>query len=592
MWRAFPQPLRAAHDSTRAPTSLGKQLARDSERIDATPRHIIPPLWVSTLSSSTKSQFVQHATMHLAAGRDLRTAVEAAAPLHARLHGVDGAERREQLQCVLLTDIVTQRLLPLPRIGELWYPHGAFDPTLHFVPEHKASALRRLQRAALYRLFQAQLDARRMHAAACVLHDRRLRPSQPKHLLALLLRRTAQLRGMSPLSIDPQQSARAALGHACAAIVARPPPAMRAPVAVAMLEQLAALHLHAALLEWARVLACIDMQGNDPGPLARVAWRLCRSGAHATAYAYVQALPVEWRTRSMYTALLAHYGDALLDANGEVSTRDATPSAVLWRELCTTPHLAPPDAPAYVARLASHARHARALHALRDERAMHRRCMPDVRTREQAALHTLRALLAAGRWSLAVRHARRHVQRHGAPAHAATWLNAMIASLVSAPTPRMLPPSERAHLLSCLYRHVLRPDEARSARRLPPTETRTPTLAPLVEGIAQFALASRARPDRTTLLLLVRAAAQWDESLDSRALWHMAHLVLPEGHLHTPADTPRTANGALLVELAAAFARRADHRSARSAQFLARQGRRRVRRSAGAAPRALPPHRL
>lgn len=590
----FPRAARAYTPRTADPVRanpprvpLASAYARDMERSTETrTAESSRGLWSSTLTEKERGQFVHAAAAELAAERALPAAVARAAPASARLAEQGGDVRKEELQCVLLMYLVAQRRLPLARISAAYYPNAAFDDTLHMVPTDAAAELRRLQRAALYRLFHAELEASRLHGAACILHDARLRPAQPKHMLGMLLRRTARVRRAPPLGVDPQQSVRAALQEACDAICRRPPPDMRAHTFAAMLTQLAGLRMHATLLQWAALVAHTAVPDMDVRLLADVARRLCRNGALDEAFAYVQTLPLAWRTRGMYAPLLAHFGDAWLDATGALVQKEATPSAVLWHDLCTVPHLMPPGPAAYVARLVSHANHGRGAHALQDLRAL-RRAPVDEASLADAGLCAMRALLRQGRWSLAVRHARRHRRRHGTPPNATAWLNALVATLVEARVPQ----NECAQILSLLYTGLLR-TPCGEAQRLPSTGPESASLLLFANAIVQYAGACAAHPDRTTLLLLVRAAAQWDESLDSRQLWHIAQLVLPEGRRHTRTDTGpvHSSNSALLVELAAAFARRLDHRSARSAQFLARQGRRRVQRPARA-PRALPPHR-
>lgn len=587
----LPHAVRAVHDTLPSRMQLPTTDA-PVPRVEPAPRAPTTSLWSLTLPPAVQTQFVRQATKHLAAGECFRTATEAAAPAFAQLDGTDGAVRREELQCMLLSRVVSQRLLSLSRISAAWYPDDAFDPTLHYVPPDAAQELRRFQRASLYRLFRAQIEARRLYAAACVLLDRRLRPAQPKHLLATLLTHTARLRTLPPLAVDPQQSARVALRQACAAMEARPPQTLRGSVAVSMLHQLAALHMYSTLLRWARVLTHTHVTDMDPDALTGIVQQLCHERMYAEAYTFLQTLPLAWRTPGMYPPLVGHYANVMLDSNGLVQSSLPTPDTRLWHELCTVAHLAPPDAPAYLARLASHAKKARALHALRDERLVRRVCSDDASVCAAASLYTLRALVRAGRWSLAVRYARRCLRRDGPPPNATAWLNTLVGGLVRARRTRTSTPEQRRHLLSYLYRAVLRPVPVHSGRRLPYITSQSGTLDPLVDAISQLIPALHARPNRTTLLLLIRAAAQWGENLDSRALRRMAQLILPEGRqLHTLTDTPSAIQGALLVELAAAFARRADHRSARRAHFLARQKRRRVRRSTGLAPRALPPHR-
>ncbi|WFC95393.1 hypothetical protein MBRA1_002041 [Malassezia brasiliensis] len=286
-----------------------------------------------------------------------------------------------------------------------------------------------------------------------------------------------------------------ALHHACGALEARPPQVLRGSVAVSMLHQLAVLHMHPTILRWTRVLAQTHVPDMDPHALTGIVQQLCREKMYAEAYAFVQTLPVAWRTPGMYPALVGHYAHAMLDLNGHVNTPLQTPDTRLWHELCTVAHLAPPGPLAYLARLASHAKKARALHALRDERLVRHMFQDDAKTRAAACLYTLRALMHAGRWSLAVRYARRCLRRDGPPSKATAWLNTLVAGLVLMQRTRTATPEQRRHLLSYLYRAVLRPVPVHSARRLPYMTSHSETLDPLVDAISQLIPALHARPN-------------------------------------------------------------------------------------------------
>lgn len=590
VWKHTKSPIAPSSQPVALADLYANAMAPNTYASSSVPRARTPQLWSSTLSASTRATFVRRTLAQIHAGHGLRAAVIAAAPPTAHIYGQEGAERREELQCVFLLYVLSQKQLPFDHVAELWYPNGAMDESLHHVPKDAAPALRRLQRAALYRYFHAQLHAMRFHAAACTLHDPRLRPAQPKHLLRLLLERTKHVAPARALCDDPRQSVRAALDEACRAFTTHTRSALSAALFQSMLYQLTALSMHTTLLQWTSLAPHVEHGISDTRGLTRIARQLCQRGAYADAFAYVHALPVPWRTHGMYTALLKAYADAWLDVDGSLASKNGSPSAVLWDELCTVPHLAPPPIEAYLARLASHADDGRARHALRDVRLLRART-PTAAQYTRAATLLLRALMAAGRWSLAMRIARRYVAQVGVPAEAVAWLNTMVTSLVSAPLPLSLSHADRSALLSSLYRALLpsgTPAPAQPPGRLPCLLAGTDRLASFVDAIAAFAHTCHVRPDRTTFLLLVRAATQWDERLDSQALWHMARLALPDTHVpgSTPARTPPFPD-VLLRDLATAFARRADYRSARNAHFLARQAKRRIQ-----APRCfLPPHR-
>ena len=157
----LPHAVRAVHDTLPSRMQLPTTDA-PVPRVEPAPRAPTTSLWSLTLPPAVQTQFVRQATKHLAAGECFRTATEAAAPAFAQLDGTDGAVRREELQCMLLSRVVSQRLLSLSRISAAWYPDDAFDPTLHYVPPDAAQELRRFKSAGLYRLFPAQTVSRRL----------------------------------------------------------------------------------------------------------------------------------------------------------------------------------------------------------------------------------------------------------------------------------------------------------------------------------------------------------------------------------------------------------------------------------------------
>ena len=109
--------------------------------------------------------------------------------------------RRDELPCLVLDAALRAQT---PPADLLYHCHITTD-----IPCGLPRAVLQRQRAALFRVFCAQLSAGRFKDAAYMLRDARLRPSQPKHMLRMLLRRLGQ--HVSTLSTDPGQSAHAAL---------------------------------------------------------------------------------------------------------------------------------------------------------------------------------------------------------------------------------------------------------------------------------------------------------------------------------------------------------------------------------------------
>ncbi|WFD08073.1 hypothetical protein MVES1_003442 [Malassezia vespertilionis] len=473
--------------------------------------------------------------------------------------------QQEELQCRALLYLLAHPRLSLARITELWYPDGAFDPSLHLVLTDASPAVRRLQRAALYRFFTALLHANCWLGAATILHDARLRPSQPKHLLGALL-------GAMPAS----ESDRAALATACNALVLRTHGRMSAPIYTAMLERLAALHMHREIDVWVSFISIASLDGQlRRALLANIVHNLTAQGAHSAACTLVCALPAAACSPRIYTALLGQYADAWLDEQGRAIGNSR--AAALWQALRR--HGAPRPT-AYLARLASHARHARSMHAIRDLRIMHNTLRLPVHDPiwSRALLYTTRAILRSGRTSLGLRYVRRYLRTHALPQPAASaLLNVFIAHLLDGVPQSALSHPSCIAALAKLYRGVVfagsgahaQPWQApllpvRNIQAMQPA-----MLLMLVHHIVHLAAACRASADNTTILLLVRAAAQWDQRVGTRALWHMASLALPDSD---PAEhaASRAARSALLRALAGAFVRRRDWHSVRRAVALAR----------------------
>lgn len=590
--RAAAEPRSSAAD-VRLPlaTALARDAERSADNAAAGPsRSASAPenvLWSRTLPQKTRAAFVRRVLSRITRDdRDLPSVVRASYP-----HALD-ALQVEELQCVVL-DAALRAPSSCERLAQV------YARATPLVPPPGHSALRRLQRATLFRLFSAMMDAHHYADAALVLKDPRLRPAQPKHLARLLLRRLAT-RPPSLLCADPRQSPRAALRAACDALRQLQGP-MDASAVVFMMQCLAERRMYAELVKWTahaswRVPPTCQPPRHAISALVR---RVCvQQGAPAEAAALVLALPPAWRTHAMYQVLMVHH-------------RMPAMSAELLQELfVSTGEL---DAHSLLAHLEGHARRGDAAQALRDYAAMKHTCA--LNDEATASLLVAQAICAAGRVSLCLRMAQRRPALFAQ--HGTLLLNALLAGVLRVMRTTPLSACERAMVLRQLYACVLSAAaHGASARtgasaiaainalpvalaRLPPVRIGAPvscaSLLSLLAHIARIAGAHAVQPNKATLLLLVRAAAQWDTEMDSSALWHVAGMALPD-MLNVPRRVPEPAaearglrrrsarqrrpwpasRRALLVELAAAFARRHDWRNVRRAQTLVQRLSRRV----------------
>lgn len=485
----------------------------------------------------------------------------------------DHMHKREELQCVLL-EAALRTEVPLPRLEQLCavqthMPQGVPRPLLAF------------RRAMIFRAFTAQLQGQRYVAAAQLLSDARLRPSQATYMLRQLLQ-TVRTSKSTPLACEPAQAPRAAVREACEqfATLAQQRGVLQERVFLGMLRELSRRYMHAHMTRWAR--ACAPAVQRTPTLLSQLAEMVhrvaTRHGAPWEAAMLVMALPPSWRTSSMMHTLLLY-----LNEEPSWPASDA-----LWTDV--SGHTGAPLAllHTHLARLRAHAAQAKAPAAWREWRAIEQlHAVPPV-LRARAALLVVQALCAAGRPSMAMRFAERRAPSV-LEAHGTATLHAMLHSVLQAAKAHGR--DERRTLLSHMYECVLR--AAAQRRTLPETEDAralqvrermpcmpTPPAVPseavvhaLLAQVSRLVDTYGLRPDLSTLQLLVRTATQWNTVMDSRALWHMAELAMPR----VP-GSPSPANRALLSDLADALERRNERASARHARALSRQCVRRVRR--------------
>ncbi|SHO79092.1 Hypothetical protein MSYG_3441 [Malassezia sympodialis ATCC 42132] len=550
---------------------LGRQVAGLRARAAPAPT---PTLWTPTLPRPAYRAFLRDAMRLMArTTRTLEQVVAACAPVPS---WVDHVHKREELQCVLLEAALRARV-PLPRLEQLCTvqaqpPAGVPPPLLAF------------RRAMLFRAFTAQLQGQRFVAAAQLLGDARLRPSQTTYMLRQLLQ-ALRTPSAAPLTSEPTHSPRAALREACErlATVAQRRGAVDERVFLGVLRELSRRHMHTHMAPWARVCAPLVRGGPTLAPqLAEVVRRVAtRHGAAPDAAMLVMALPPPWRTPSMLHTLLLYLDE-------EPSPQAGAATRAVWDDVRSGlgPLLA--QLHTHFARLRVHASRASARAAWHEWRALEQLdAVPDA-LRAQAALLVVQTLSAAGRLSLAMRLAERR-----APsvlvAHGTAALYAMLRSVLQAAQTHGQ--SERRTLLSHMYECVLRaaaqrpsppaPDHTRALQlreRMPcmhgpPAVPSSAVVHALLAHVSRLVDTYALRPDLATLQLLVRTATQWNTAMDSRALWHMADLALPR----VPGPRPPVYR-ALLCDLAAALERRHDRASARHARALARRCARRVRR--------------
>ncbi|WFD20480.1 hypothetical protein MCAP1_002724 [Malassezia caprae] len=531
-----------------------------------------PALWTPTLPRATYRAFLGEGMRRVT--RTTQTLEQVVAACVPAPSWVDDVHKREELQCVLLEAALRTRL-PLPRLEQLCAvqvqpPVGVPPPLLAF------------RRAMLFRAFTAQLQGRRFAAAARLLGDARLRPSQMTFMLRKLLQ-ALRVHPAALLASEPAQSPRAALRQVCEHLpaTAQRVGALDERVFLGVLRELGRRRMHAHMAPWARACAPAVQGSPTLAPeLAEVVHRVATShGAPGDAAMLVMALPAPWRTPAMLHTLLLYLDEEPSSLAGAV-----------WDDVRGL--LEPPLASlhTHLARLRTHASQAKAGAAWHEWRALARLDAVPGTLRAQAALLVVQALSAAGRLSLAMRFAERRAPSV-LEAHGTAVLYAMLHSVLQAA--QAYGQTERRTLLSHMYECVLRaaaqrrppraPDGARALQlreRMPcmhgpPAVPSSAVLHALLAHLSRLADTHTLRPDLSTLQLLVRTATQWNTAMDSRALWHMADLAMPR----VPGPSP-PAYRALLGDLAAALERQYDHKSARNARARARQCERRVRRPA------------
>jgi len=539
-----------------------------------------PTLWTPTLPRPTYRAFLGEGLRRMA--RTTLTLEQVVAACVPAPSWVDHVHKREELQCVLLEAALRTRL-PLPRLEQLCAVQA--QPPAGVPP-----SLLAFRRAMLFRSFTAQLQGRRFAAAAQLLGDARLRPSQSTYMLRMLLQ-ALRVPPTALLANDPVQSPRAALREVCErfATTAQQRGALDERVFLSVLRELVRRRMHSHMALWARTCAPVVQGSPTLAPqLAGVVRRVATShGAPWDAAMLVMALPPPWRSPAMLHTLLLYLDEESSPLAG------ATTQAV-WDDIGSL--LEPPLAPlhTHLARLRKHASHANADAAWHEWRALARLdAVPDT-LRAQAALLVVQTLSAAGRLSLAMRFAERRAP-FVLEAHGTAALYAMLHSVLQAAQAHGR--SERRALLSHMYECVLRaasrhlppctPDDARALQRRermpcmhgPPVVPSKAVLHALLAHVSRLVDTYTLRPDLSLLQLLVRKATQWNTAMDSRALWHMADLARPR----VPGPSP-PAYRALLSDLAAALERQNDRTSAQHARALARQCERRVRRPAAPTP--------
>lgn len=433
------------------------------------------------------------------------------------------------------------------------------------------------QRAALFRVFCAQLSAGRFKDAAYMLRDARLRPSQPKHMLRMLLRRLGQ--HVSTLSADPGQSAHAALRETLRSFeydCARRGH-LDTQVFLRVLEHLLSRHMHTDMVHWAQSTAMMVPHPDPPfyAALAALVHRMTSTHrAPIQAAAFIEALPPAWRTHAMYHDVLVHDREVYLAGQESMAWRKR-----LWHDLRTLPHLRLPSAQGVLAQLSAHAHCVHKYRVWSDWLALEHQKDASPEMRARAVWLVTRTFVRAGHTRLAVRFAERHAS--SAPAQGTPVLNALLTGILEDTRK-----CRSVHDRTCVLRHMYECVWQAARRCQTNTMPTLPVLPELVSSApsraAQRVLWLLARVERListhvlcpnvqTLQLLIRAATKWDASMDSQALWDMAALAPPR--------SPRThkMRYSFFSELASALQRRADTRSARRARALLRHHRRRVK---------------
>ena len=464
-----------------------------------------------------------------------------------------------------------------------------------------------------------------------MLKDARLRPSQPKHMLRMLLRHLDSHRhtrmpssasSMPTLCKDPAQYSHAALREACNSweYVARRGGQLNTQIFVYMLEQLLHRYMHSDMLQWVTCSASMVHDANDQNSaflvsLSALIHRMTlvhRVPAQAATLMF--KFPTAWRTHSMYHDLLAYKNEECDTAVANDPCRSESARSRrgldyswrkrLWDDMLTHAHLQNTPEEAYLAHLSAHAHGARAQRAWVDWKALRQLDNLSQPSLAHAAMFVVRAFVRSGRTSLAIRFLERHASL-ACRLHGTEILNTLLQGVIDEVCDDM-DAQDRAWILSQMYECVwltakrsltpttLKPSSEPVIMRqrtaetsiLPPTHHQARARASsLLKRMANLFDTHSMSPNIATLQILVRTATKWDTSLDSHALWHMAALALPCTHTHSTCARTRSARCSLYAELASALQQRHETKSARRALSLLRKSRRRVVQQAKTAAR-------
>ena len=527
--------------------------------------------WTSTLPAHVRGAFLLRGMALVQSGvHDIHRIISESIPSSSWSGGdFHTPSQRDELQCLLIDAALRAQT---PPADLLYLCHVTTD-----IPRGLPRAVLLRQRAVLFRVFSAQLSAGRFKDAAYMLRDARLRPSQPKHMLRMLLRRLG--RHASTLSTDPGQSAHAALRETLRSFeydCARRGH-LDTQVFLHMLEHLLFRHMHTDMVHWAQSTASMVPHPDLPflAALAALVHRMAfRYHAPIQAGAFIEALPTAWRTHAMYHDVLVHDKEVYLAGQESMAWRKR-----LWNDLRTIPHLCQPSAQAILAQLSAHAHCVHKRRVWSDWLALERQKDASPEMRARAILLVTRTFVRAGHTRFAVRFAERHASC--VRAQGTQLLNTLLTGILED-----VRKCRSVHDRTCVLRHMYecvwqaatrsQADRMPSLPDLPEYVSSPPSRAAqrvlwLLARVERLADTHALRPNVQTLHLLVRAATRWDGSMDSQALWDIAALALPH-NAHT-----RRMCCTFFSELASALQRRADTKSALRARALLRHHRRRVK---------------
>lgn len=578
-------------------------------------------LWTRKLPASVRNVFVQRGLALARNGvSDMQQILTASFPYPSDL---EHTHRKDELECMMLDAALHDKLSP----AQLF----PLCPVTTNQPDAVPYALLQRRRAVLFRIFCALLEAGRLRDAAVILRDARLRPSQPKHMLRMLLRQLDPHRhaclpspasSMPTLCKDPAQSSHAALREACNSweYVAQRDGQLNTQIFVYMLEQLLHRYMHSDMLQWVTCSASMVHDANDQDSaflvsLSAIIHRMTLvHHVPAQAATLMFKFPTAWRTYSMYHDLLSYKNEECDPAVVNVPCRSESAGSPrvldyswrkrLWDDMLTHAHLQNTSEEVYLAHLGAHAHGARVQKAWVDWKAL--RQLDDVSqpSLAHAALLLVRAFVRSGRTSLAMRFLERHAS-FACRLHGTEILNTLLQGVVDEVCEDM-GAQDRAWILSRMYECVwltakrsltpttLKPSSDSAIMRqrtaetsiLPPAHHQARARASsLLKRMANLFDTHSMSPNLATLQILVRTATKWDTSLDSHALWHMAALALPYTHTHSTYARTRSARCSLYAELASALQQRHEAKSARRALSLLRKSRRRIVQQAKKAAR-------